>query len=88
MSTPHLANTKEIFMFISEYRLAVWVCRNRARFENKRLTPRDSLCLLKNRINLRLQTDYIRLKQMIFERMWVASGLATYDDDMTIRLNY
>ena len=69
-----------MFLFISEYRLAVWICRNKARYEGKKIGPRDSLYLFKNRINLRLQADFVRLKQMIFERQWLETGLATVID--------
>ena len=74
--TKHI-NSKQITFFLTEYRLAVWLCRNRARYECKTQKPRDSLYLLKSRINLRLQADYIRLKQMIFERQWLVTNLAT-----------
>ena len=76
-----------ITMFLTEYRLSVWLCRNRSKYENIKQSPRDSLCLLKNRINLRLQADYIRLKQLIFERQWTETKLAGLRDK-TVHLNF
>ena len=80
-------NNRMIFLLISEYRLAVWTTRNQAIFENRRQKARDSLTLLKNRIQLRLQADYIRLGQMIFERQWIETGIARKERNVVL-LNY
>ena len=80
-------NAKILNYLISEYRLAVWVTRNKQRFENKKQGIRDSLNLFKNRIKFRIQADYIRLGQMIFERQWITTGLATVSD-AGITFNY
>ena len=71
---------RQIMLFIAEYRYAVWLARNRWRYERKPQGQRDTLFIFKNRIQLRLQTDYIRLKQMIFERHWMESNLAERTD--------
>ena len=73
--------SRQIMHFIAEYRYAVWLARNRWRYEHKPQGQLDSLYIFKNRIQLRLQTDYIRLKQMIFERQWVEPKLAEYTDN-------
>ena len=73
-------HSKIILMFISEYRLAVWVLRNRWRLNGRRQGIRDSLHMLKSRIENRLQADFIRLNQMIFERDWINTNLATRTD--------
>ena len=67
---------KQILLLISEYRFAVWLARNRWRYDQKAQGFRDSLYTMKRRLQLRLQADHIRLKQMIFERQWIDSNLA------------
>ena len=79
---------KLVILFLSEYRLAVWVVRNRWRYYNKFQSPRDSLYMFKNRIKNRLQADYIRLNQMIFDRYWIKSNLATITVDNRVFLNF
>ena len=72
---------------ISEYRHAVWAIRNKEQFENIRQGIRDSLNFFKNRIKFRIQADFIRLGQMIFERQWITTGLATVSD-AGVNFNY
>ena len=83
--SPEIA--KVLNFLISEYRIAIWTTRNRDVFENKKQGIRDSLNLFKNRIKFRIQADYIRLGQMIFERQWITTGLVTVSD-AGIMFNY
>lgn len=86
--TDRTQETSQILIFlISEYRHSVWTARNKERFDNKVRGIRDSLNVLKNRIEFRMQADFVRLGQMIFERNWIKTGLARVCD-AGVKFNY
>ena len=70
---------KQITYLISEYRLAVWSCRNKWIFENKKQGIRDSLHFLKNRFRNRVSADKKRMTPAKFDKVWSNIGLVNFN---------
>ena len=61
---------KFLLFLISEFRYVVWTMRNKARFDNKKVTANNILHSFITRVKIRLFMDYIRLSVLEFEGQW------------------
>ena len=75
----HTEFIKQITYLISEYRLAVWTCRNNWIFENKVQGIRDSLYFLKNRFRNRISADKKRMTPAKFDKIWSNISLVNFN---------
>ena len=70
---------KALLILLSEYRLSVWLCRNKARFDGKRIRPINIATHFLGRVKFRLYTDFCRLSRECFEDFW--SKLCLIEDN-------
>ena len=67
-------------ILLSEYRYAIWVCRNRVRFDKKRALAADFTGQLVARVTRRLHADHARLSATKFAELWVFPGMCHFTD--------
>ena len=71
-----------MLMLLSEYRYAVWMCRNKCRFDNKVLRPKDVTVAFLARVRLRLMLEFARLSEVAFVVKWGFDSLCTVNNGM------
>ena len=62
-------------ILLSEYRYAIWTCRNRARFDKKQVLPMEISQYFCARLSNRIHVDQRRLPPDRFTHLWVSPGL-------------
>ena len=71
-----------MLMLLSEYRYAVWMCRNRCRFDNKVSRVKDVTVAFLARIRVRLMVEFARMSEVAFVVKWGFPSLCTVQNGM------
>lgn len=70
-----IRNKNALLVLLSEYRFAIWLCRNKARFDNKKIDSIEIAAHFLARIKIRLWTDFQRMSNFNFTSQWVHDTL-------------
>ena len=66
-STEMNAKRKDLVLsLLSEYKYAIWMCRNLCKFEKKEITPNFIIMFILNRVKIRVKADLIRMPRYTF----------------------
>ena len=75
------ARKSALIVMLTEYRLSIWNCRNKARFDKKHMRPVDIAAYFLSRIRKRLWVDFYRLSRDSFVSFWECESLCTVKPD-------
>lgn len=76
-----IACKKILLVILSEYRFSIWLCRNKVRFDHKRMRSIDIAAHFLARIKIRLWTDFKRMTTDTFISYWTYDGLCSVTDN-------
>jgi hypothetical protein len=70
-----ITNRSTVLVLLAEYRYAIWICRNKVRFDKKQPCASDFTRYFITRVHNRIHVDLFRLPQVAFTDFWVLPGL-------------
>lgn len=73
-------------VLLSEYRYAIWICRNRVRFDKKVPAVAEFLNFFRSRVVTRIHVDHRRLPLDRFMQMWVSPGMCHFGAGGKLRM--
>lgn len=68
-----------VIMLLTECKFAIWLCRLRAKYENKRITSNVIVMFFLNRLKTRIFADYERMSLSNFINHWCITDFCTID---------